>query len=110
MMLALSSFGYWRTFSVRIACSPAMMITRLTTMASTGRRTKMSVNFTTRSYVRSAIFGGRRELRVDEHLVAHRERDAVSELEGAGRHELLARLQAVEHGDEVAARFTELHE
>ena len=43
--VALSSFGYWRTFSVRIACSPAMMITRLTTIASTGRRMKRSVSF-----------------------------------------------------------------
>ena len=44
--VALSSFGYWRTLSVRTACSPAMMMTRLTTMASTGRRMKMSVSFT----------------------------------------------------------------
>ena len=45
MTVALSSFGYWRTLSERIACSPAMMITRLTTIARTGRRMKMSVNF-----------------------------------------------------------------
>ena len=37
--------GYWRTFRVRIACRPAMMITRLTTRARTGRRMKRSVNF-----------------------------------------------------------------
>ena len=44
--VALSSFGYCRTLSERIAWSPAMMITRLTTIARTGRRMKMSVNFT----------------------------------------------------------------
>jgi hypothetical protein len=43
--VALSSFGYWRTFSVFIAYKPAMMITRLTTMARTGRRMNRSVNF-----------------------------------------------------------------
>ena len=42
---AFSLRGYWRTLSVRMAWKPAMMITRLTTIASTGRRMKMSVNF-----------------------------------------------------------------
>src|SRR5438034_1800505 len=43
--VALSSFGYWRTFSDRIAWNPAMRITRLTTMARTGRLMKVSVSF-----------------------------------------------------------------
>src|SRR5687767_2759545 len=43
--VALSSRGYWRTLSERIACNPAMMITRLTTTARTGRRRKISVIF-----------------------------------------------------------------
>jgi len=41
--VALSSFGYWRALRVRIAWRPAMMMTRFTTSASTGRRRKMSV-------------------------------------------------------------------
>jgi hypothetical protein len=56
--VALSSFGYWRTFSVRIAWSPAMMITRLTTIASTGRRMKRSVNFM--AVTPAAVGGGSR--------------------------------------------------
>src|SRR5436190_4236736 len=43
-MDAFSLRGYCRTLSVLMACSPAMTMTKLTTMASTGRRTKMSVN------------------------------------------------------------------
>jgi hypothetical protein len=46
--------GYCRTFSVRIACSPEMMITRLTTIASTGRRMKRSVKAI--SYVVRTVF------------------------------------------------------
>jgi serine/threonine protein kinase len=44
VMVALSSFGYWRTLTLRTAWSPAMSRIRLTTIARTGRRTKMSVS------------------------------------------------------------------
>src|SRR5215510_1294579 len=40
---AMSLRGYWRTLNARIDCSPAMRITRLTTIARTGRLTKRSV-------------------------------------------------------------------
>src|SRR3989304_1178834 len=43
--VAFSLRGYWRTLRVRIACSPAMRMSRLTTRARTGRRMKRSVNF-----------------------------------------------------------------
>src|SRR5712691_8824935 len=42
---AISLLGNCRTDRDRIACSPAIRITRLTTTARTGRRTKRSVNF-----------------------------------------------------------------
>src|SRR5436309_12091117 len=42
---AMSLRGYWRTLSERIACNPAIRITRLTTIARTGRLTNRSVNF-----------------------------------------------------------------
>src|SRR5439155_7233409 len=45
VMAAFSLRGYWRTLSERIACTPAMAMIRLTTMAMTGRRMKRSVNF-----------------------------------------------------------------
>ena len=37
--------GYWRTLNERIACSPAIRMTRFTTTAKTGRLTNRSVNF-----------------------------------------------------------------
>src|SRR5437763_944846 len=40
----MSLRGYWRTLIVRIACKPAIRITKLTTNASTGRLMKRSVN------------------------------------------------------------------
>src|SRR5271167_503268 len=84
--VALSSRGYWRTLSDRIAWIPAMMITRFKTMARTGRRTKTSVNFTRRA---SAIFGMGRELGLRLHRVVHRDGSAVAQLERAGGHHLL---------------------
>src|SRR3954452_304762 len=41
---AMSLRGYCRTFNVFIACNPAMRMTKLTTIASTGRLMKRSVN------------------------------------------------------------------
>ena len=40
----MSLRGYCRTLSARIDCSPAIRITRLTTIARTGRLTNRSVN------------------------------------------------------------------
>src|SRR3954469_20814423 len=40
----MSLRGYCRTFNVFIACNPAMRMTKLTTIASTGRLMKRSVN------------------------------------------------------------------
>ena len=42
---AMSLRGYCRTLSERIACNPAIRMTRFTTIASTGRLTNKSVNF-----------------------------------------------------------------
>src|SRR5438874_9359875 len=50
----MSLRGYWRTLIVRIACKPAMRITKLTTSASTGRLMKRSVkDFMQKSQVRT---------------------------------------------------------
>src|SRR5215831_3720334 len=74
---AMSLRGYWRTLRERIDCSPAIRITRLTTMARTGRRMKRSVSFI------SAVLGlgggvvGGLDLVVDQHG------GAVAELEDA---------------------------
>ena len=42
-MAAFSLRGYWRTLSERMAWSPAMTMSRLTTVAMTGRLTNRSV-------------------------------------------------------------------
>jgi hypothetical protein len=44
VIAAMSLRGYCRTFNVFIACNPAMRITKLITIASTGRLMKRSVN------------------------------------------------------------------
>src|SRR5215831_8748667 len=65
VMAAFSLRGYWRTLSDRIACNPAMVMARLTTMAMTGRRMKRSVN------VMGSLLFRRlgRELRLGSQLV-----------------------------------------
>src|SRR5258707_15275725 len=79
--VALSSLGYWRTLSVRIACRPAMMMMRLTTIARTGRRMKMSVKF-----IDSMVLGARREVGLDLDVVVHDDTAPVAKLEGPRAH------------------------
>src|SRR5262245_58069159 len=128
---AMSLRGYWRTLRERTAASPAMRITRLTTMERTGRLTKISVNFIIdpppypsprrgrgsllsewrRAFVSASVvfrLGGRVVRRLD--LVVDLHRGPVPELEGAGGHDLLAGLDAGEDSDLVAPRAPELHE
>src|SRR6187399_1776778 len=113
-MTAMSLRGYWRTLSERMACSPAMRITRLTTMASTGRFMKRSVNRIGFSfYVRSlpaasVVFRLGGLLVRGLHGVLHADRGAVAQLEDAGADDLRARLQAGEDGHLVAQRPAQL--
>src|SRR6187431_345361 len=74
-MIAISLRGYCRTLSARIDCRPAIRMTRLTTIARTGRRTNRSVNFmlTVLGIRRGVVFG--HDLVIDLH------RHAVSQLE-----------------------------
>src|SRR3954469_20852316 len=97
--VALSSFGYWRTFRLRIACKPATMISTLTTIASTGRRRKRSVIF-----MASAVRRVRRQLRLRLHAVVHDHGCVVAQLERARAHDLLAGREALGDRHEVAAR------
>src|SRR5690242_5640479 len=97
--VALSSFGYWRTFRPRIACRPATMISTLTTIASTGRRRNRSVSF-----MASAVRRVRRQLRLGLHAVVHDHRGVVAQLERARGHQLLAGGDALGDRHEVTAR------
>src|SRR6185503_12538017 len=96
--------GYWRTLSERIDWSPAIRITRLTTIERTGRRTKRSVNFI------SAVLRLRRRAVARLHLVVDHDRGAVAELEHARGHDLLAGFHAGGDRHLVAAAIAELHE
>src|SRR5689334_21399162 len=82
--VALSIFGYCRTLSVRIACSPPTRISRFTTIASTGRLMKRSVKRTGPS----AVLGIRLELRLGHGFVAHHHGSSVAQLERACGHQL----------------------
>src|SRR5437763_6874349 len=128
--LAMSLRGNCRTESERTAWSPAMRMTRLTTMARTGRLMKRSVSFrvvvawlrgceavgATRPRNDAAsqpplrVFRFRRRAVARLHRVVDRHRGAGPQLEHARGHHFLARLDAGEHGDLVAARAAELHE
>src|SRR4029450_1214934 len=103
---AISLRGYCLTLSARIDCSPAMRITRFTTMASTGRLTNRSVNFM--AMLLAVLRFGRAAVR-RLHLVVDMNRCAVPQLEHAGRDDLLTRLHTRQHRNLVAARAAKLH-
>src|ERR1043166_1067823 len=110
-----------------MACSPAMRITRLTTMARTGRRTKRSVNFIVWSAAampplscpssRAGAWPPHSTLTVFRpRLGAVGRLDGVvdddggtrPQLEDAGGDDLLARLHAADDADLIAAAAGEL--
>src|SRR5207237_8498363 len=87
----MSLRGYWRTLIVFIAGNPAMRITKLTTIASTGRLMKRSVNddmsiFALRIHRRRIQLRLRREIVVDLH------RHAVAQCANAGADDRLSPL------------------
>src|SRR6266542_2189722 len=96
MTCAFSLRGYWRALIERIAWSPAMTMTRLTTIAMTGRRMKRSVSFMVSSRCSGASLLGRLrgELRNGGAV-------AVAQLERAAAHHRLSRVQSGDHRDDV---------
>src|ERR1700712_1080896 len=100
---AFSLRGYSRTFNERTACKPAMMITRLTTIANTGRRMNKSVNFMAGSLTsRVSWIGLPRRVRLE--VVVDHDVSAVTQLEAASRHDDVVGVQPVGHHHEVALR------
>src|SRR5438132_2891569 len=114
----MSLRGNCRTLSERIDCNPAMRITRLTTIASTGRFMKRSVSFICHPeprrrrgipYLLAVLwFGGRVVPRLNR--VVDRHRGARTEFEDARSHDLFPRLDAADHSDLIATRAAEFHE
>src|SRR5438128_12108319 len=101
-MAAFSLRGYWRTFSERIACTPAITMMRLTTIARTGRRMKRSVNFIAGAFRCSLVdrLGG--QLGAGREIVPHHHRAAVAQLEGAAADDALAGGEPGDHRDQVS--------
>src|SRR5688572_4899641 len=128
---AISLRGYCRTLNARIDCSPAMRMTRLTTIARTGRLTNKSVMrmclFLSDSpkglchlianclrwhralALSSVVFRFRRRVVARLDLVVHEDGAAIAQLEHARRHDLIAWLPSGYHADLVTARSFELH-
>src|SRR5215470_13472840 len=107
---AFSLRGYWRTLSVRIACTPAITMIRLTTIARTGRRMNRSVSFMEGPFGGSLVdrlggqLGARGQLVVDHHG------GSVAELERAARDHRLAGVQTGDHGHQIPAALSQAHE
>src|ERR1051326_1406317 len=98
----MSLRGYCRTLSDRIDCRPAIRITRLTTIARTGRLTKRSVMRILAVLRLRSLLIARLNLIVDENGCS------VAQLENAGGHDLISPLEAGDHCDLVAARGPQL--
>src|SRR5262249_11837200 len=102
-IVALSMRGYWRTLMLRTARIPVISMTRLTTTASTGRRTKRSVNRTCTSSVRRIG----RKLGSYLDVVVHDDARPISELESPSSDDLVPRPDAVHDSDEIAPCLAE---
>src|SRR5262245_64694045 len=96
VITAMSLRGYWRTLRERIDWSPAMRMTRLTTIARTGRLMKRSVNFI------SAVLRLGRGIVGWTYLVVHEHGGGVSGLEDAGWDDFLPRLEPRDARDLIA--------
>src|SRR5450432_2136353 len=83
---------------------PAMMMIRLTTIASTGRRKNRSVNRM------SVVLGLGVQLGFGLDRVVDQNGRVVAQLEGARGHDFLPCRDAVGDGDEIAARLPKTHE
>src|SRR5207302_3530566 len=100
----MSLRGYCRTLIVFIACKPAMRITKLTTIASTGRLIKRSVK-EFMSIFALRIYWRRIELRLWREIVVDRDRHSVAQLENSRAHDGFIRFQSIDNRHEIAARF-----
>src|SRR4029077_6391163 len=89
---AISLRGYCRTLSERIDCRPAIRITKLTTIARTGRFMNKSVNFML--CPRLAIRRFRSWIVLRLNLIVDCDGSAIAQLEHARGHHLVPRIYA----------------
>src|SRR5437773_1157624 len=101
--IAISLRGYCRTVRARIDCSPAIRITRFTTIASTGRLTNKSVNrISTVLGLRSRFVGGL-------NLVIDENGGAVSKFKDSRGDDLFLRFDTRKNCDLIPARGPDLY-
>src|ERR1700739_4527097 len=118
----MSPRGYWRALNERMACNPAIRITRLTTIANTGRLTNRSVNFTVLSSnagnpvgvrplstFRSAVFGLGAWTILRLNRVVDLDRSAVAEPEDTRAHNFVSWVNAGCDSNLIASRALHLH-
>src|SRR5437660_1166946 len=126
---AMSLRGYCRTLSDRIACNPAIRMTRFTTIASTGRLTNKSVNFMSAltaanerniphpalrpfsakskrfdDLLNLAVLRFRSRVVVGLHRVVDHDRCPIAQLEHSRAHNFIAGIQAGHNRHLIAAR------
>src|SRR5258708_1692131 len=103
--VAFSLCGYCRTVSERMAENPAIKITRLTTMARTGRRMNKSVkDFISLPEIKSTVRRIFRRLRHD--VVVNRHRRTVAEFEKPGAYDAITGFQSRQHAHRIAMRLS----
>src|SRR5579872_4867 len=125
-MTAMSLRGYCRTLSERMACRPAMRITRLTTIASTGRFTNRSVNFIETSCLASSYTETSRSAFCDCQLrlafcgiwirtilrlnrIIYLDRSGIAQPENSGADNLIAGVYPGNHSHLIAPAAFEFH-
>src|SRR5437016_12223601 len=123
-MDAISLRGYWRTFRPpkppsfgnrigNIALDPAIRITKLTTIASTGRLMKRSVNDFIYKYVfrifRLSIGRFRIQFRFWRKIIVHCHSHSVAQFENSGADHGLAGFQSLRDRDKIATRIADPH-
>src|SRR3979411_1257444 len=100
----MSLRGYWRTLIVFIACKPAMRMTKLTTIASTGRLMKRSVK-DVMPILGSRIHRRRINLRFRRESIVDRYRHSVAQFENSRAYDGFIGFQSIGNRHEIAARF-----
>src|SRR5438105_13116846 len=115
----MSLRGYWRTVSPPSPCrlgnkignnafDPAMRMTKLTTIASTGRLMKRSVNDFI-GFLSLRIYRGWISLWFGRELIVDRHRHPVAQCEYASAHNCFPRLQLIGNRYEIATVFVDAH-
>src|SRR5690606_38988479 len=104
-MVVFDSSGYSRICRLNTACRPISRISRLTTVARTGRRMKISVKA-----IACGLLVRTHGRRVERDAVIDDDRRTRPQFELPRGDDDLARLQPLENLDAIAARFADAHE